>query len=71
MIVLCFMSRYYSVVRRPMDLNTIEEKLDSGSYKTVNQLKRDFQLIISNCRQYNGSDNGLYKLFSFFMFMTK
>ncbi|XP_058794615.1 protein split ends-like isoform X2 [Phymastichus coffea] len=49
--------RYYSVVRKPMDLTKMEEKLDEGAYKTINQFKRDFRLIIDNCRQYNGSDN--------------
>lgn len=59
----CFyIRRYYSVVRRPMDLSTMEEKLEGGSYKSISQFKRDFRLIVDNCRQYNGSDNGLYSL---------
>ncbi|XP_076287086.1 uncharacterized protein LOC143212316 isoform X2 [Lasioglossum baleicum] len=49
--------RYYSVVRKPMDLSTMEEKLDGGLYKNLNEFKRDFRLIVDNCRQYNGSDN--------------
>ncbi|OXU17702.1 hypothetical protein TSAR_001147, partial [Trichomalopsis sarcophagae] len=49
--------RYYSVIRRPMDLSKMEEKLEEGSYKTIGQFKRDFRLIIDNCKQYNGSDN--------------
>lgn len=47
------------MVRRPMDLKTMEEKLENGSYKNLSQFKRDFRLIVDNCRQYNGSDNGL------------
>lgn len=46
------------MVRRPMDLSTMEEKLEGGSYKSLSQFKRDFRLIVDNCRQYNGSDNG-------------
>lgn len=38
----------------------MEEKLEGGSYKSISQFKRDFRLIVDNCRQYNGSDNGLY-----------
>nr|XP_033340937.1 serine/arginine repetitive matrix protein 2-like isoform X1 [Megalopta genalis] len=49
--------RYYSVVRKPMDLSTMEEKLDGGLYKSLSEFKRDFCLIVDNCRQYNGSDN--------------
>lgn len=41
-----------------MDLSKMEEKLEEGSYKTIGQFKRDFRLIIDNCKQYNGSDNG-------------
>lgn len=43
-----------------MDLSTMEEKLEGGSYKSISQFKRDFRLIVDNCRQYNGSDNGQY-----------
>lgn len=38
----------------------MEEKLEGGSYKSISQFKRDFRLIVDNCRQYNGSDNGQY-----------
>lgn len=50
--------RYYSVVRKPMDLSTMEEKLEGVSYKTLSQFKHDFRLIVDNCKQYNGSENG-------------
>ncbi|KAK6627783.1 hypothetical protein RUM44_010262 [Polyplax serrata] len=49
--------RYYSVIRKPMDLQRMEEKLDSGDYVTFNDFRNDFQLIVDNCRQYNGSEN--------------
>ncbi|XP_039285809.1 uncharacterized protein LOC111052839 isoform X2 [Nilaparvata lugens] len=49
--------RYYSVIARPMDLQRMEDKLDAGQYRSFGQFKADFQLIIDNCRQYNGSDN--------------
>lgn len=50
--------RYYSVITHPMDLQRMEDKLDNGEYLTFNDFKADFQLIVDNCRQYNGSDNG-------------
>ncbi|XP_075229523.1 CECR2 histone acetyl-lysine reader dikar isoform X2 [Lycorma delicatula] len=49
--------RYYSVITHPMDLQRMEDKLDNGEYLTFNDFKADFQLIVDNCRQYNGSDN--------------
>lgn len=42
-----------------MDLQTMEDKLDNGEYGSLQQFRDDFQLIVDNCRQYNGSDNGI------------
>lgn len=52
--------KYYSVIAKPMDLQTMEDKLDNGEYGSLQQFKADFQLIVDNCRQYNGSDNGMF-----------
>jgi hypothetical protein len=41
-----------------MDLQRMEDKLDEGEYLTFADFKADFQLIVDNCRQYNGIDNG-------------
>lgn len=49
---------YYRVVKSPMDLQQMEDKLNDGLYETFDQFKHDFQLIIANCKQYNGSTNG-------------
>ncbi|XP_054289309.1 proteoglycan 4-like [Macrosteles quadrilineatus] len=49
--------RYYSVIAKPMDLQRMEDKLDAGEYSTFGEFKADFQLIVDNCRQYNGSEN--------------
>ncbi|KAL7421595.1 histone acetyltransferase [Cryptotrichosporon argae] len=53
---------YYSVIARPMDLTTMEYKLDDNHYKTVDEFVNDVKLIVANCRQYNGEDNQYYKL---------
>ncbi|KAF9890667.1 hypothetical protein FE257_005798 [Aspergillus nanangensis] len=44
---------YYNVITSPMDLSTIEEKLESDSYTSPKELVSDLKLIFSNCRQYN------------------
>jgi hypothetical protein len=49
---------YYRVVKTPMDLQQMEDKLNKDLYQTFGQFKHDFQLIIANCKQYNGSTNG-------------
>ncbi|XP_014243801.1 uncharacterized protein LOC106663462 isoform X2 [Cimex lectularius] len=49
--------KYYAVIARPMDLQTMEDKLDNGEYGSLQEFRADFQLIVDNCRQYNGSSN--------------
>ncbi|KAK2755097.1 histone acetyltransferase [Arachnomyces sp. PD_36] len=44
---------YYNVITAPMDLSTMEERLESDSYETPKDLIDDLKLIFSNCRQYN------------------
>ncbi|CAG8932189.1 unnamed protein product [Penicillium salamii] len=44
---------YYTVITSPMDLSTIEERLDGDFYTGPKDLVHDLQLIFSNCRQYN------------------
>ncbi|VVC96963.1 unnamed protein product [Leptidea sinapis] len=48
---------YYTVIRRPMDLHKMEERLDGGFYTDFSTFKEDFKLIVNNCRLYNGQDN--------------
>ncbi|XP_075990448.1 CECR2 histone acetyl-lysine reader dikar isoform X2 [Anticarsia gemmatalis] len=48
---------YYAVIRRPMDLRKMEERLDTGYYTDFSMFKADFKLIVNNCRLYNGQDN--------------
>lgn len=49
---------YYSVIRRPMDLQRMEDRLDQGYYTDFSMFQSDFSLIVKNCRLYNGQDNG-------------
>lgn len=44
---------YYKVITSPMDLSTMEERLEQGFYTTAKDLVSDLKLIFSNCRQYN------------------
>ncbi|ORX42682.1 hypothetical protein DM01DRAFT_1350220 [Hesseltinella vesiculosa] len=44
---------YAAVIKQPMDLRTIKEKLYSGRYSSLGQFDADFRLMISNCSKYN------------------
>ncbi|SGY99995.1 BQ5605_C034g11320 [Microbotryum silenes-dioicae] len=47
---------YYDVIKEPMDLATMENKLEANSYTVLADFLYDAKLIFDNCRQYN--DNG-------------
>ncbi|KAI1270052.1 histone acetyltransferase GCN5-like protein [Xylariaceae sp. FL1019] len=44
---------YYAVITKPMDLSTIESKLENDQYNVPKDLVDDMKLIFSNCKQYN------------------
>ncbi|KAK0753543.1 histone acetyltransferase GCN5-like protein [Schizothecium vesticola] len=44
---------YYKVITSPMDLTTVEERLERDSYSTPKELVDDLKLVFKNCRQYN------------------
>ncbi|WWC62045.1 uncharacterized protein I303_104633 [Kwoniella dejecticola CBS 10117] len=45
---------YYEVIKDPMDLSTMEYKLENNHYESVEDFVADARLIFENCRQYNG-----------------
>jgi histone acetyltransferase len=55
---------YYLVVQEPMDLSTMEKKLDSDQYTTPDEFVRDAKLIFQNCRAYNAETTTYYKVLS-------
>jgi bromodomain-containing factor 1 len=54
--------KYFDIVSRPMDISTIEKKLNSGQYPVVQALVDDFILMIDNCVKFNGPDNPVTKM---------
>ncbi|KAF1834276.1 Bromodomain-containing protein [Decorospora gaudefroyi] len=44
---------YYKTITSPMDLSTMEERLENGFYTTHNRFIDDLKLIFSNCLLYN------------------
>ncbi|KLU88136.1 histone acetyltransferase GCN5 [Magnaporthiopsis poae ATCC 64411] len=44
---------YYDVIKEPMDLSTMETKLEMDQYPTPEDFIRDAKLIFNNCRKYN------------------
>ncbi|VDO95551.1 unnamed protein product [Soboliphyme baturini] len=44
---------YYDIIKCPMDLRTVQYKLDKHSYISVDELLADVTLMFDNCRTYN------------------
>lgn len=44
---------YHSIIKQPMDLGTMGEKLDNGEYENANAFRTDFNLVVKNCFKFN------------------
>jgi bromodomain-containing factor 1 len=47
---------YPDIVKKPMDLSTVQAKLGTHQYNTVDEFVSDVRLIFSNCYLFNGQD---------------
>jgi transcription initiation factor TFIID subunit 2 len=45
---------YGRVIKHPIDLRTIWEKLESGKYTSIKAIDQDVRLVFKNCYDYNG-----------------
>ncbi|XP_060532389.1 transcription initiation factor TFIID subunit 1 isoform X2 [Cylas formicarius] len=48
---------YYSIVKRPMDLETISKRIMTHRYHNRHEFLADVQQILENCILYNGKDS--------------
>ncbi|XP_074116656.1 nucleosome-remodeling factor subunit BPTF isoform X7 [Sminthopsis crassicaudata] len=52
---------YYGVIKEPMDLATMEERIQKRYYKKLTEFVADMTKIFDNCRYYNPSDSPFYQ----------
>ncbi|THH18596.1 hypothetical protein EW146_g2409 [Bondarzewia mesenterica] len=50
---------YPSIIKKPMDLSTMRNKLDANMYPTAEKFRDDFKLMINNCVKYNGTQSAV------------
>lgn len=54
---------YFKVVKQPMDLGTIRDRLEKGEvYKNVEQVLKDVARVWSNCCLYNDEGDPIMEL---------
>jgi bromodomain-containing factor 1 len=44
---------YFQVIKKPMDLRTMTEKLNRGEYGNAAEFEKDMRLILNNCYKFN------------------
>ncbi|XP_077478934.1 bromodomain-containing protein 3-like [Stigmatopora argus] len=44
---------YHDIIKYPMDLRTVKEKMNRGEYQDAERFASDVRLIFSNCYKYN------------------
>jgi nucleosome-remodeling factor subunit BPTF len=52
---------YYSVIKEPMDLQTIQSKIDYRQYSCTNDFVKDVTKMFDNCRYYNAPNTPFYR----------
>lgn len=52
---------YYQVISQPIDMNTINQKIRSNKYNSIQSLASDFELMFRNARHYNEETSQVYK----------
>ncbi|XP_025135597.3 nucleosome-remodeling factor subunit BPTF isoform X11 [Bubalus bubalis] len=52
---------YYGVIKEPMDLATMEERVQRRYYEKLTEFVADMTKIFDNCRYYNPSDSPFYQ----------
>jgi histone acetyltransferase len=54
---------YYEVIKNPIDLRTIQERLDRGDYYVTKEIfAADLKRMIENCEAYNGEKHFITEL---------
>jgi len=52
---------YLTIIKSPMDLGTVRQKLESGKYSSLDNLEADVDLIWSNCCTFNPPSTVFFK----------
>ncbi|XP_052425229.1 protein polybromo-1 isoform X1 [Carassius gibelio] len=52
---------YYAIIKEPIDLKTIAQRIQVGYYKSVNHMAKDIDLLVKNAKTYNEPGSQVFK----------
>ncbi|KAI8897607.1 Bromodomain-containing protein [Globomyces pollinis-pini] len=52
---------YYDFIETPVAIETIQAKIDNDEYKSIDQFKKDFNIMVENAMTYNRKGSAIYK----------
>lgn len=52
---------YYDIIKNPVDLEKISNKIKQQSYDSLDEIATDFMLMFENACKYNEPDSQIYK----------
>ncbi|XP_077308342.1 protein polybromo-1 isoform X11 [Lithobates pipiens] len=52
---------YYAIIKEPIDLRMISQRIQSGYYKSVNAMAKDMDLLAKNAKTYNEPGSQVFK----------
>ncbi|KAM9409587.1 polybromo 1, like [Pholidichthys leucotaenia] len=52
---------YYAIIKEPIDLRTIAQRIQNGYYKSVNAMAKDIDLMAKNAKTYNEPGSQVFK----------
>jgi bromodomain-containing factor 1 len=53
---------YYDIIAKPMELQTMERKLNNNEYADVESFVDDFKQIVENCTAFNGPEHTITQM---------
>ena len=57
-----FAPSYYNIIKKPISLKEIKEKLKRDDYESVEGTKKDMDLMLNNCFLYNETGSDVWKM---------
>jgi hypothetical protein len=52
---------YYEFTKLPIAIDTIEDKINAGSYNTISEIESDFKRMVQNAKDYNDTKSEIFE----------